>query len=986
MTGKKQRRSNSNSGRQLAFDTLESRVMLDCRGLGGDTSFFESTNGDNSELGAGAVIWTLRNRQYTERYLHESPTNNAELAPIDDIASEWVVEPLGEFVTMRNCLTGNYLRADNWQAGTQPDASDTLNIRWTVLESSDGSITLRNADTFRYLDGDGPADNWDVDESSAIGNDDGWFVTEEIIGESSPEIWILRNRVYSDRSLHERDANAELSESDGPQSQWDVTRTPAGIYLQNRATGNYLASSNYDGFTTESQLPAALWSIAYNQDGSIALLNLETGRYLDGDGPGDNWDVDESSAIGADDGWFVTEVASEVWTLRNVQYSEFYRDTYLGHPNRYLSENSTNAELSLSVGTQSRWRVTETSDGVHLQNIATGNYLVATPLNAPNNVYTSATLPPEASWSILANPDGSIGLLNAVTGYVLDGDESSANWNVDQSVINPRILAEGFTAGDDAWWVTNLSGNDSVIISEPPSGELSGTVFVDLNSDSQQDANEVGVANRTIYYDANSNQLFDDGELNAVTDSNGQYRIEGFELCISLRSCNEELSIGLVPDPNYEDSVLGLRTHYEIPVFTPASPTVELNIAQREVQSNIEVVWTLSNRVYARFLHESETTNVEMAAEESSRSEWIVERDGDFVSLRNRETGNYLRADDWRANTTPAGNDLANTRWTLVTPSDGFVAFGSESGRWLDGDSAQDGWDVNLSGGQPGIVTSPGWDDMWSVSEEIITDGGGNSGDGGNGGEIGTPEEIWTLRNRRYCEWYLDEDASGNAFLGREGTRRDRWVVIRVDNGIYLRNQDTGNYLAASNYEAYTVATQTPETLWREVDDGGFVGLQNVLSGRFLDGDGGSENFNVDESEQLLHDDGWNIRRFPLESTAATIAFAVAEEPDVMPDPPTPLDALRIVNELNLREVSDAATSELMTFEIGSLQLDRNDDALVTPIDALMMINEIDDARETEVAVAAAALDVSFLPDRDDSESAAADSYALIDEVFAESA
>ena len=48
-----------------------------------------------------------------------------------------------------------------------------------------------------------------------------------------------------------------------------------------------------------------LWETVDNDDGSIALRNRLTERFLDGDGNGADWQVDVSAEILADDGWFI---------------------------------------------------------------------------------------------------------------------------------------------------------------------------------------------------------------------------------------------------------------------------------------------------------------------------------------------------------------------------------------------------------------------------------------------------------------------------------------------------------------------------------------------------------------------------------------------------------------------------------------------------------------------------------------------------------
>ncbi|MEM7313161.1 MAG: hypothetical protein AAF497_08415, partial [Planctomycetota bacterium] len=177
---------------------------------------------------------------------------------------------------MRNQTSGRYLAADDFEAYTVPTVDN--NSRWAVVHNADGSIALQNYATGRYLDGDGANEDWNVDESIAIGADDGWFV------ETTPpvrEVWTLRNRRYMDRFMAEDDNNAYTTQMVGLASQWFVDYVPGGIHLQNRATGNYLAAADYEGFTVNEPSDETLFIVVENDDGSIGLENSFTGRYLD---------------------------------------------------------------------------------------------------------------------------------------------------------------------------------------------------------------------------------------------------------------------------------------------------------------------------------------------------------------------------------------------------------------------------------------------------------------------------------------------------------------------------------------------------------------------------------------------------------------------------------------------------------------------------------------------------------------------------------
>jgi protocatechuate 3,4-dioxygenase beta subunit len=69
-------------------------------------------------------------------------------------------------------------------------------------------------------------------------------------------------------------------------------------------------------------------------------------------------------------------------------------------------------------------------------------------------------------------------------------------------------------------------GTRQTSVTPPPTGaSISGTVFNDLDGDRVKDSNELGVANVTIYNDANNNSKLDTGELTTITDANGLYTL-----------------------------------------------------------------------------------------------------------------------------------------------------------------------------------------------------------------------------------------------------------------------------------------------------------------------------------------------------------------------------------------------------------------------------------------------------------------------------
>ncbi len=64
----------------------------------------------------------------------------------------------------------------------------------------------------------------------------------------------------------------------------------------------------------------------------------------------------------------------------------------------------------------------------------------------------------------------------------------------------------------------------------PSTGEIHGTVWNDLNGNALHDANEPGIAGRTVYLDQNRNDALDPGEVSTVTASDGSYAFTNLTL------------------------------------------------------------------------------------------------------------------------------------------------------------------------------------------------------------------------------------------------------------------------------------------------------------------------------------------------------------------------------------------------------------------------------------------------------------------------
>jgi hypothetical protein len=105
-----------------------------------------------------------------------------------------------------------------------------------------------------------------------------------------------------------------------------------------------------------------------------------------------------------------------------------------------------------------------------------------------------------------------------------------------------QILQSGWsqtTPTNNYGWTITLGSNqqlsskdfgtrESNVVPPPTSGgSISGNVWNDLDGDRVKDASEVGVANITVYNDANNNSKLDSGEKTTTTDGSGQYTFSG---------------------------------------------------------------------------------------------------------------------------------------------------------------------------------------------------------------------------------------------------------------------------------------------------------------------------------------------------------------------------------------------------------------------------------------------------------------------------
>ncbi len=133
-----------------------------------------------------------------------------------------------------------------------------------------------------------------------------------------------------------------------------------------------------------------------------------------------------------------------------------------------------------------------------------------------------------------------------------------------------------------------------------------------------------------------------------------------------------------------------------------------------------------------------------------------------------------------------------------------------------------------------------------------------------------------TLSNRAFEGRYVTESDDHNVFQDAAMRPSGQWFIHTTATGVTtLQNRESGRFLTADNWEVLT--TDSPEVSlpgqsesWITVDnDDGSLAFRNLLSGRVMDGDGASDDWDVDESLEILFDDGWFVT--PVDGTLSML-------------------------------------------------------------------------------------------------------------------
>jgi len=242
------------------------------------------------------------------------------------------------------------------------------------------------------------------------------------------------------------------------------TPTPVSgvVTLQNRQLGSFLSEAVAQTVTLR---PAAdvtsQWQIVNLANGNAHIVNLSTGRYLQGNGH--RGLVDTAATPSADDQWQLTQLASGVTVLKNVSANS-----------NLDGDRDGRARLRRGTKDDKQWTLSPvggapvtpvpgtatpippppppppspqpTGDVFTLQSLRYGTYLSEP---APQTIALAATPSGSSWWQVVPLANGNAHIINVATGNWLDGD--GRRQLVDTS------LAPG---ADDEWKMSQLSSGN----------------------------------------------------------------------------------------------------------------------------------------------------------------------------------------------------------------------------------------------------------------------------------------------------------------------------------------------------------------------------------------------------------------------------------------------------------------------------------------------------------------------------------------------
>ena len=246
---------------------------------------------------------------------------------------------LGSFL-FQNVDTGTYMTESSTNFIELTSSTNSRAI-WDLVDIGNGRVHLINQETGRWLDSDGSGAV--IGTSSSPASDDEWDLSE-----LSEGTYTLRNISANRFADSDSDDRIRLRNDQNRDAQWRLLPTqslPLGTYvLQNVQAGTFLSetSSNFTELTNGTS-PDSVWEVVDIGDGLSHLINQDTGRWLDSDGPGTV--VGTSSSPRSDDRWELEPFGAGIYTIRNVS------------ANRFVDADSDNrVRLRSDQNTDARWR------------------------------------------------------------------------------------------------------------------------------------------------------------------------------------------------------------------------------------------------------------------------------------------------------------------------------------------------------------------------------------------------------------------------------------------------------------------------------------------------------------------------------------------------------------------------------------------------------------------------------------------------------
>lgn len=226
--------------------------------------------------------------------------------------------PTGQVVLLENVQFGGYL--------TEPSSNDIeltndtgLAAQWEVVDIGGGRVHLVNAATGRYLDGDGYGT--EVGTSSSPSSDDEWEL--EQLGSDVFSLYNDSHGGFLDANSNDRvylygDQNADAQWRFVDVGAETIPQNNKAYALENVRYGGFLSelSSNDVALASSLSSPQAHWRFIDLGSGQYHLINLDTGRYLDGDGSGNR--IGTSSSPASDDIWELNAFSDDTFSFRNT--------------------------------------------------------------------------------------------------------------------------------------------------------------------------------------------------------------------------------------------------------------------------------------------------------------------------------------------------------------------------------------------------------------------------------------------------------------------------------------------------------------------------------------------------------------------------------------------------------------------------------------------------------------------------------------------